>query len=196
MNKRQYFSPFQRPANDKPDQYRSILLDFITNALNHHLLADSIITGNILYRYIGAFWCSLNPKEDYESFNAVARVATEFTHQCECSWRTRNPEQESNLRHNPDAYFESRLKDVPEIEPHNRINQFIEEYVELDRNVRTVIDAARYGLLFIAVNDPNFTTLCKNKDIDTSSMTFEQKMDEELDHEALYRYLQDKLGTA
>lgn len=95
------------------------------------------------------------------------------------------------------AYLAKRADTIPDFERSCVTTKFlVDEYEPLTGGIRVATDLAFSGFLMTAVNDPNFSSLCKVKDIDPSSMTFEQKMDTELDHEALYRYLQDKLGGA
>lgn len=197
MGNRQYFPSRQRLSNDTPDQHRSLLLDLITNTLNDHLLAGQKITMAALCRYINALCYAWIPKqmEDYAPFNEISRLAHERTTACELAWQASDPKEHWDVTHTP--YLDPRQNNTPEVEPNNRVGRFVEEYLDnIDQGVRIITDPALYGLFFIALNDPDFAALCKNKDIDTSSMTFEQKMHEELDHEALYRYLQGKLGVA
>ena len=71
------------------------------------------------------------------------------------------------------------------------------EYSSLPDDLRTMTDLAFYGFIFTALNGPGFVALCKDKSLNTSAaMTFEQKLDAELDHEALYHRLLTQLGHA
>lgn len=73
---------------------------------------------------------------------------------------------------------------------------FLQQYLSDDYAVlRAVIALAFSGLLFSALTDPDFSSLCKDKSIDVSGMSIEERMDVLLDHEALYSFLLEKLGV-
>lgn len=95
-----------------------------------------------------------------------------------------------------DAYLEWRDKTLP----HYKVlldggNFFIGDYRHLPDDLRAVIDNAFSGFVFNALNGPDFASLCKTKN-PGAAMTFEQKLDEPLDHEALYHRLLAQLGHA
>ena len=96
-----------------------------------------------------------------------------------------------------DASLKKRDESIPQYQNYIDIgNFFFGEYRHLPDELRTVTDLAFSGFIYTTLNSPDFPSLCKNKDLDVSAMTFEQKLDAELDHEAFYNALLVKLGHA
>jgi len=96
-----------------------------------------------------------------------------------------------------DSYLIARNKRLP----HYGVlleggNFFIGDYRHLSKELRAVTNFAFSGFLFHALNSPHFASLCKDKSLNASTMTFEQKLDTDLDHEALYNRLMIQLGHA
>lgn len=95
------------------------------------------------------------------------------------------------------AFKKTLDDDMPRYQMFVGVGQFLRgEYSSLPKDLRTMTDLAFYGFIFTAVNGPDFAALCKNKGIDAAAMTFEQKLNEELDHEALHHRLMVQLGHA
>src|SRR5690606_6929502 len=95
-------------------------------------------------------------------------------------------------RSRPDigAYLKKRNDSIPQYETFIDVGNFIlGEYRHLPIVPRTTTDLAFQGFLFNALNSPDFASLCKNTALLVPTMTFEQKLDEELDHEALHHRL-------
>lgn len=97
----------------------------------------------------------------------------------------------------PGEYLRVRNEAIPQYQIGVDAGNFLlDEYRHLPGDLRVMIDFAFSGFIFNAVNSPDFLDLCKNKDVDISSMTFEQKLNEELDYEALHNRLMVQLGHA
>lgn len=95
------------------------------------------------------------------------------------------------------AYLKRRDDDVPQYQVFIDVGKFLfGEYRHLADDLRAVIDLAFSGFIFTALNSPDFPSLCKSKNLDVSAMTFDQKLDAELDHEAFYNALLARLGHA
>lgn len=191
------------PASSNEINYSlNVISNILVHTLNVFLIADKKITARQLYDFLDTAWREYDPQklEEDNLHNRTIRLAAE----CEFTLRSAYHESDSvevMNRNNGSAAFKEYLADFDKNVPENNLLRSAsafhgKERLELDKGLQAVTDLAFYGFLLMALSNPNFATLCKNKDLDTSSMTFEQKMDEELDHEALYRYLQDKLGTA
>lgn len=94
-------------------------------------------------------------------------------------------------------YLEIRNERFPEYQVGVDAGNFLlGEYYYLLHELRAVIDFAFSGFMFNAVSGPDFAALCKNKKVDAATMALEQKLEEELDHEALYNRLLSQLGHA
>ena len=97
----------------------------------------------------------------------------------------------------PDAYFKKRNDSIPQYQTFIDVGNFIlGEYRHLPVEIRAVTDLAFQGFLFNALNSPDFASLCKSAALLVPAMTFEQKLDVELDHEALHNRLMVQLGHA
>lgn len=95
------------------------------------------------------------------------------------------------------AYLKKRNEIIPQYQTFIDIGNFIlGEYRHLPVGPRVTTDLALQGFMLNTLNGPDFAPLCKNTALLVPSMTFEQKLDEELDHEALYNRLMVQLGHA
>lgn len=97
----------------------------------------------------------------------------------------------------PDTYFKKRDASIPQYQVMIDVGNFIlGEYRHLPVVPRVTTDLAFQGFLLDTLNSPDFASLCKNTALLVPTMTFEQKLDEELDHEALHHRLMVQLGHA
>lgn len=115
--------------------------------------------------------------------------------------KTLSPEQEAawdklDVSARAEEYLKWRREGLPQYETWNQAGKFLVEdyHLHLPRDLRSVIDCAFAGFIFNAVNGTEFGALCKDKALDVSGMTIEQRLDVELDHEALYNRLLVQLG--
>lgn len=196
-----YFLFEGTPASEgkQPGQ---ILRDLLRHSINMLLIARQPISAHQICTFINSVWPIHDRKLGLENtaFNETVRLLTEHHAQLCQAYEdsggiklTRTGPMETNA----DEYFNALDKSIPERSLGRQFDEFFsKEYMSLDKERRGTTDLAFSGLLFTALNDPDFAALCKDKDIDVAAMSFEQKMHEELDHEALYRYLQRKLEAA
>lgn len=95
------------------------------------------------------------------------------------------------------AYLKRRNDSLPQYGEFIAVGKFLSgEYRHLPDDLRAMTDLVFQGFLFNALNNADFAALCKNKNVAAAPMTFEQKLDEELDREALYNCLLSQLGHA
>lgn len=203
MTEQRYFKgdiTWNKPACHSPE----ILEALIANSLNQFLLAETDMTVNALRLYIQDiqdalryFYPAATPENGAFTSN-IYKHAIERVGALQQSYDETNPEEYLKAANNtdPQAYFDGLCKALPEVAHQGNINGFLKEYFDLDKDHRVSTALAFLGLLFVGLHDTAFASLCKNKHLDASAMTFEQKMNEPLDPEALYTYLQGKLNVA
>lgn len=197
MKAKAYFPIAETPANEIKQPPR-LLNELLGHALNMLLIADQPISAHRLHAFLTSVWHDYDPKlmEENTVFNEVSRLVSDHAFELDSAYFERSALTADTASGKIDAYLEGLAKNVPENKLWNQAYNFLCKYVGLDKERRSITDLAFSGLLFNALNDPDFAALCKDKDLDASAASFEQKMHEELDHEALYRYLQGKLGVA
>lgn len=198
MKAKAYFPISETPANETKQPSR-LLNELLRHALNTLLIADQTISAHRLLAFLNSVWPEHDRNLALENtvFNEAVRLAEERALELDSAYFERSTLAADTASAKADAYLEGLTKNVPETGLLRRFHDFVVyEYMQLDKERRSITDLAFSGLLFNALNDPDFAALCKDKDLDASAASFEQKMHEELDHEALYRYLQGKLGVA
>lgn len=190
----------------------AVLNSFIANALNHFLIAEKEVTIDALGRYASGIYFgdyfadTPTPiSEDCLFFRDIYRCAALRVVALRQAYDEANPDVKACLygkppnpcdhrEHDPQIYFDAVWKAVPESWHHIGIINFLEGFEKLDKETRANATLAFRGLLFAALHDGVFPSLCKNKNLDASAMTLEQRANEPLDVDALCFFFHDKQG--
>ena len=129
-------------------------------------------------------------------FNRTYTISYKKNQELYMKWEKTIPKETRDIWRG-DTHMTMRNEAVPQYQVGVEAGNFLlSEYCHLPADLRAVTDLAFQGFLFSALNDLDFGSLCKDKGLDVSALTLEQKLDVELDHEALYARLLTQLGHA
>lgn len=173
------------------------------NVINFCVYAEEKISTLFLFKVLqslpilqpGENW---NNKEIFfsELYQKVYQKSMEQLQEIEK--RISNEEREAWLKlpvnDHAETYFKFRNDTAPSYQQAVNSGNFLtKKYAYIPKEHRSIIDAAFAGILFSALVDKNFDRLVKDKSMDMGGLSMDEKMDIELDHEALYAYFQSKI---
>lgn len=124
----------------------------------------------------------------HEAENKLAAFENAITDEMTAEWKEAGTY--------PENYIALREKLYPDCTRTSIMAKFLRNnYEALTGQTRALTDLAFAGFLESAMKDPHFARLCKDKGLETSSMTREERLNAPLDHDALYDFLEETLAS-